>query len=247
MRWKCVCSYDGTDFDGWQSQPSGNAIQDILEKRLAFIFGEPIRIHGSGRTDAGVHANWQVFHFDAEWKHGADKLVRAFGSNIPKAIRVFSAEEVDKTFHARFSAVRKRYRYCLLEGEASPFDYRYVFSLGRRRLDVNAMNRAAEKFVGKHDFSAFGAIHSDNVRENSVKVIREMRFVRDGNRITLITEGSGYLYKMVRIVVGCLVQVGLGQMDWNDLQSAIGGQSVERNFRKECFPACGLFLDMVYY
>ncbi|MDR2421953.1 MAG: tRNA pseudouridine(38-40) synthase TruA [Deltaproteobacteria bacterium] len=113
MRWKCICNYDGTDFNGWQSQSNGNTIQDILEKRLEFIFGRPVRIHGSGRTDTGVHANRQVFHFDANWEHGADKLVRAFRCGIPRTIRVFSVEEVSDLFHARFSATRKRYKYYL--------------------------------------------------------------------------------------------------------------------------------------
>ncbi|MDR1432814.1 MAG: tRNA pseudouridine(38-40) synthase TruA [Puniceicoccales bacterium] len=247
MRWKCTCSYDGTDFDGWQSQPSGNGIQNVLERRLASIFGTSIRVHGSGRTDAGVHALRQVFHFDAEWDHGAEKLVRAFGSNIPKTIQVFSAKEVNQAFHARFSAVRKRYAYRILEGEASPFNYRYVLSLGRGRLAVDKMNEAAENFLGEHDFSAFGAAHADNFSENTVKTMWEMRFTRSGNTVTFITEGSGYLYKMVRILAGCLVQVGLGKIGVDSLVEALHGKSAAQNFRKECLPACGLFLDRVCY
>ncbi|MDR1595689.1 MAG: tRNA pseudouridine(38-40) synthase TruA [Puniceicoccales bacterium] len=245
MRWKCICSYDGTDFEGWQSQPSGNTIQDILEKRLGFIFECPIRVHGSGRTDAGVHANRQVFHFDGDWKYGAEKLILAFKSNIPKTIRVFSAEEVENSFHARFSAVRKRYVYNFLEGEASPFDYRYVFSLGRRRLDVEKMNEVAEVFLGEHDFSNFGAMHGDNSGENTRKTMVEMCFVRNGRRITFITEGSGYLYKMVRIMAGCFAQIGLGRLSSDVVADALRGGS--QNFRKECLPACGLFLDDVSY
>ncbi|MDR1413411.1 MAG: tRNA pseudouridine(38-40) synthase TruA [Puniceicoccales bacterium] len=248
MRWKCICSYDGTDFDGWQSQPSGNGIQDILEKRLAFICDHPVRIHSSGRTDAGVHAISQVFHFDGEWKHGADRLVRAFGSNIPRTIQVFSAEEVAQTFHARFSAIRKRYEYHMLEGEASPFNYRYVLSLGRKRLNVEHMNEVAEKFLGEHDFSAFGAAHDDNSSENTIKIMHGMRFVRHGNRVTFITEGSGYLYKMVRILAGCFLQVGLGKIDGDSLIAALDSKNIgQENFRRECLPAWGLFLARVYY
>ncbi|MDR1401672.1 MAG: tRNA pseudouridine(38-40) synthase TruA [Puniceicoccales bacterium] len=247
MRWKCICSYDGTDFSGWQSQPNGNGIQDILEKRLAFICGQPVRIHGSGRTDAGVHATFQVFHFDANWKHGADAMVRAFGSNIPKTIQVLSAEETDQTFHARLSAIRKRYEYHFIEGYASPFDYRYVLSLGHKQLDTDKMNTVTEKFLGKHDFSAFAARHDDSSSENTVKIIHEMRFVRRGNRVTFITEGSGYLYKMVRIVAGCFVQIGLGKADGDLLAHALESGNAAQNFRGECLPACGLFLEKVYY
>ncbi|MDR2776819.1 MAG: tRNA pseudouridine(38-40) synthase TruA [Puniceicoccales bacterium] len=248
MRWKCVCSYDGTDFNGWQSQPNCNTIQDILEKRLRFIFECPVRVHSSGRTDAGVHANYQVFHFDANWEHGSDKLLRAFKCDIPKTIRVFAAEEVDDAFHARFSAIRKQYQYHILEGDASPFDYRYVWNLGNRRLNVDKMNEVAKIFLGKHDFSQFGAKHRDSTTENAVKTMHEMSFFRSGTRIIFTTEGSGYLYKMVRILVGCFVQVGLGNMNSDKLAATITGQNKNcTDFRKECAPGHGLFLNRVYY
>ncbi|MDR1891365.1 MAG: tRNA pseudouridine(38-40) synthase TruA [Puniceicoccales bacterium] len=248
MRWKCICSYDGTDFNGWQSQPNHNTIQDILEKRLEFIFERHIRIHGSGRTDAGVHANYQVFHFDADWAYGADKLIRAFKCGIPKTIRVFSIEEVNDTFHARFSVTRKQYKYYILESDASPFEYRYVWSLGHRHLDIDKMNKIAKIFLGEHDFSQFGAKHGDNATENVVKTMYEMSFVRSGQKVIFTTEGSGYLYKMVRILVGCFVQVGLGNMNGDELIAAITGQNKNcTNFRKECAPSCGLFLNRVYY
>ncbi|MDR1173808.1 MAG: tRNA pseudouridine(38-40) synthase TruA [Puniceicoccales bacterium] len=248
MRWKCICSYDGTDFNGWQSQPNRNTIQDILERRLEFIFGHPIRIHASGRTDAGVHANYQVFHFDGNWIYGADKLLRAFKCGIPKTIGVFSAEEVDDTFHARFSAIGKQYKYHILEGDASPFEYRYVWNLRNRRLDVDKMNEVAKIFLGEHDFSQFGAKHGDNATENVVKTMYEMSFSRSGTRIIFTAEGSGYLYKMVRILVGCFVQVGLGNMDRDKLVAAIAGQNKNcADFMKECAPSRGLFLNRVYY
>jgi tRNA pseudouridine38-40 synthase len=103
MRWRCECRYDGTDFNGWQSQPNGNTIQDFIEKRLAIIFWEKIRIHGSGRTDTGVHARGQVFHFDGDWPHGPEKLLRAFRSGLPSGIQITEVQETDRTFHARYS------------------------------------------------------------------------------------------------------------------------------------------------
>jgi tRNA pseudouridine38-40 synthase len=248
MRWKCVCSYDGTDFNGWQSQPGGNTVQDVLENRLKFIFGRPVRVHGSGRTDAGVHANYQVFHFDGDWPHGAVGLVRAFGCGIPKTVRVFSSEEVDLSFHARFSATGKRYKYHLLEGQASPFNYRYVWELPRHRLDVGKMNETAKFFVGEHDFSQFGAAGGDDSEKNAVKTMNEMHFTSTENGVVFTVSGSGFLYKMVRILVGCFVQVGLGNIDGSELVSALGNpDACPRNFRRECAPARGLFLDAVQY
>jgi tRNA pseudouridine38-40 synthase len=252
MRWKCVCSYDGTDFHGWQSQPCGGTIQDTLESRLEFIFGRSIRVHGSGRTDAGVHASGQVFHFDGDWQLGEARLIGALNCGIPKAIRVLSAEHVADTFHARFSALRKRYEYRMVEGMASPFNYRHVHCLGRMRPDVDAMNAVAENFLGTHDFSAFGA--SGGGGGNPVKTLLEASFLRDGWRLTFTTEGSGYLYKMVRIVAGCMLQVGLGNLSASDViapllgnsSAANGGVAVER-LRRECLPARGLFLEKVYY
>jgi tRNA pseudouridine38-40 synthase len=284
MRWKCICSYDGTDFNGWQSQPNGNTIQDVLEKRLGFIFGRAVRIHGSGRTDAGVHARWQVFHFDADWPHGADKLVRAFGCGIPKTVRVFSAENVDESFHARFSAVRKRYKYYLSNAMPSPFDYRYVWNIGHRDPDIGAMNSVAEKFLGEHDFSQFGATSDCDGPENTRKTMYSMGFVRADdpcgkngksnkisenkliknsecefikkskliknfeNKLIFTVEGSGFLYKMVRILVGSFIQVGIGSVYESALLAALNDPfHVFYNFRKECAPACGLFLDNIDY
>ena len=210
MRWKCACSYDGTDFNGWQSQPNGNTIQDTIERRLFFLFRRPIRIHGSGRTDSGVHANYQIFHFDAEWKHGDDALVKSINCGIPKSIRILSAEKVDNGFHARFSAIGKQYEYFVINGNADPFNYKYAWSIGKRTLNIDLMNKAAKCFIGRHDFKNFGAKHDENVNENTIKILNEAYFIQSGENIRFVTSGSGYLYKMVRIILGCLVQIGLG-------------------------------------
>ena len=154
QRWKCVCAYDGTAFDGWQSQAGGTAVQDTIEKRLAEIFRGPIRIHGSGRTDAGVHALEQVFHFDADWKHGPEKLVAALRVGLPASIQVKSARKVSPDFHARFSVKRKRYVYHLHLGDADPFTRPYCWAIFKP-LNLAAMKAAADVVRGKHDFRAF--------------------------------------------------------------------------------------------
>jgi tRNA pseudouridine38-40 synthase len=128
-RWKCTCAYDGGGFAGWQSQVGGTAIQDVIEARLAAIFGRPVRIHGSGRTDAGVHAHGQVFHFDAEWRHGTGKLLAAFRTGLPATIQIKSVRPVAAEFHARFQAKGKRYVYHLHLGDADPFTRPYCWAI----------------------------------------------------------------------------------------------------------------------
>ncbi|MGE9296601.1 MAG: tRNA pseudouridine synthase A, partial [Puniceicoccales bacterium] len=204
MRWKGTCAYDGTGLSGWQSQPGGNTVQDFIEGRLEQIFQRPVRIHGSGRTDSGVHARAQTFHFDADWPHGADKLERAFRSGLPAGIQVYKVQSAKDDFHARFSATGKRYRYLLFEGWARPWDARYCWELGRRRLDVDLMNDAAKRLLGEHDFTAFGANRGDGSEDNPVKDLRMLEVTRRGHKLTLTTEASGYLYKMGRCVMGSL-------------------------------------------
>ena len=158
QRWKCVCAYDGTPFAGWQSQAAGVAIQDVIEKRLAEIFGQPLRIHGSGRTDAGVHARGQVFHFDAAWAHATEKLVAALRHGLPAAIQIKSIAKAPSTFHARFDAKAKRYDYYVHVGDADPFTRPYCWPFFKP-LDVAAMQAAAAILRGRHDFRAFTALN----------------------------------------------------------------------------------------
>ena len=158
MRWKCICAYDGTDFEGWQRQPHGNTIQDCLESTLSKIFSTDILTQGSGRTDAGVHAKGQCFHFDANWSHEPETLIRALHANLPGSIQIKSVQPVSQRFHARFSVKRKRYRYCFCLGRASPEADRYVWARPDIPLDLEAMNRAAEYLIGTHDFTAYSAL-----------------------------------------------------------------------------------------
>ncbi|MDE6431978.1 MAG: tRNA pseudouridine(38-40) synthase TruA [Opitutales bacterium] len=245
MRWKCVCQYDGTEFCGWQSQPNRNTIQDYIEKRLSEIFGSRIKIYGSGRTDAGVHARGQVFHFDADWEHESWQLLRALRCGIPPTIRIISAEHVSKEFNARFSVKQKCYKYYLLEDFADAFGYRYNWCLGNRRLDVKSMQSVAVKFCGTHDFSAFGANREDGEQHDPVKTMHVMQFSRIGNMVTFVTIGSGYLYKMVRMMVGGFVMVGLNKLTADELYGML--ISGKRTQNIEVAPAHGLFLEFVEY
>jgi len=245
VRIKGTVSYDGTDFEGWQSQVNGNTIQDILEKRLAFLLEKRTRIYGASRTDAGVHARGQVFHFDAEWQHRLEHLERGFQSNIPETIRIVSLEEVRPDFNARTDARGKRYIYTVTEGLASPFDVRYCWSLGKLKLDLERMQRAARHLTGKHDFSAFAGSSPGGKDPNPVKDLRLLKVEQEGKRYRITTEGSGYLYKMVRSLVGALVDVGHGRLEVDEVRDLLHGK--KRTARVRTAPARGLILDEVFY
>jgi tRNA pseudouridine38-40 synthase len=244
-RWKCRVAYEGTAFAGWQSQPGGNTVQDILEGRLATLFGRRVVIHGSGRTDSGVHARGQVFHFDADWPHGPEKLLRAFRSGIPASIRVFEAQEADPGFHARFSARRKRYVYQFFEGYADPFEQRYFWSLGNRRLDDARVAAAARRLIGRHNFSAFTSNPGEERDDDPVKDLQTLALERDGPRLRLVAEADAFLFRMVRSLAGCLADVGFGKLDPDEVGTIL--ESRRRTNRVQTAPARGLFLDRVFY
>ena len=243
LRWKCTCAYDGTDFDGWQSQAGGTAVQDVIEKRLAEIFKTPIRIHGSGRTDAGVHARAQVFHFDADWKHAPAKLQAAFRVGLPPTIQIRTVQAVNPEFHARFSATGKRYEYFLHLGDADPFTRPYCWQLFRP-LDVAAMTRAADVLRGEHDFRAFTALNGPE-REDTVRELRRLDIVRRGKRVKITAEANGFLYKMVRSLVGVLVSVGEGRATAAEVKSVLAGR--KRTPFVHTAPPQGLFMAKVFY
>lgn len=245
MRWKCTVAYDGTDFEGWQAQPSGNTIQDLIEKRLAEIFKERIVIHGSGRTDSGVHARGQVFHFDADWQHGPDKLLQALRPGYPSTIQVYKAELAEDDFHARFSAAGKRYVYQFYEGNANPFETRWHWSIGNRRLNVDRMNEAASELAGRHDFTAFTANPGEERDDDPVKDLRVLSVEREGPYVTLKAEADGFLFRMVRSLAGCLFDVGIGKLTPEDVVKIRDNRI--RTHLVQTAPPEGLFLDEVWY
>ncbi|PXA05768.1 tRNA pseudouridine(38-40) synthase TruA [Coraliomargarita sinensis] len=245
MRWKCTCAYDGTDFDGWQRQPAGNAVQNHLEAALSRILNSEILTHGSGRTDAGVHARGQCFHFDADWLHDSNKLIRALHSLLPTTIRINSLRKVSDTFHARHSAKGKRYTYHYYLGRADPLQDRYLWACRSVPLDLDAMQASAELLVGQHDFTAFGATHGKDSDPNPVKTIHRLELKQRGKHITLTTEGSGYLYRMVRSFAGGLYSVGRGRLTPGQIKEIL--DSKKRTHRIVTAPAKGLCLEKVFY
>jgi tRNA pseudouridine38-40 synthase len=242
-RWKCTCAYDGTQLHGFQSQEGGRTVQDLVERQLAKVLGGKIRIHGSGRTDSGVHALAQVFHFDAAWKHGADKLRIALQTGLPKSIRLTALRPVPAKFHARFDAKGKVYRYHLHLGMADPFATAWCWSVNRE-LDWPAVAAAAKILRGKHDFWAFSG-ENDRTYETTVRDLRRLDIRRRGRNVTFTFEADGFLYKMVRSLAGALVNVGLGKLTPAQVAELL--RTRQRIPAVQTAPPQGLFLVKVIY
>jgi tRNA pseudouridine38-40 synthase len=245
-RWKCVCAYDGGGFSGWQSQPKGDSVQDAVEARLANVLGVATRTHASGRTDAGVHASGQVFHFDADWPHGPQKLASALRHMLDRAIQIVSVREAAPDFHARFSARAKVYEYHIHLGDADPFTRPYSWVV-LKPLDLAAMRKSASVLVGRHDFRAFSAINGaePGEKDGTVRDLRRLDVVARGRRLRIVAEADGFLYKMVRSLVGALVAAGEGKLTPAEVRSYLA--SGVRTARVQTAPAQGLFLRRVSY
>jgi len=244
-RWRCLCAYDGTEYAGWQKQPSGGSVQNAIDDALGEIFQSSIKTVGAGRTDAGVHAKGQVFHFDWNWKHGECKLLQALRSKLPNDISPRSIKLVSSSFHALSSARGKCYRYRAVEGWAMPEGERFCISLKNQKIDVDAMRSAANYFVGKHDFSAFAASRGKGVKEDPVKEVWKFDIQKKSKELQFIVEGSGFLYKMVRSMVGGLFEVGRGKIEVQLIKALL--KSRKRTEVVVSAPAKGLCLEKVYY
>jgi tRNA pseudouridine38-40 synthase len=245
-RWRCTCAYDGGGFSGWQSQARGVAIQDVIESRLAAVLGVPARIHASGRTDAGVHAIGQVFHFDADWSHGADKLAAALRHRLSTAIQIVSIRAAAPDFHARFSATGKIYAYHIHLGDADPFTRPFCWPI-LKPLDIDAVRAAAAVLVGQHDFKAFSALNGAEPGEaaGTVRDLRRLDVTARGRKVRVVALADGFLYKMVRSLVGAVVAAGEGKLTPQDIEALL--RSRVRTARVQTAPAQGLFLQRVLY
>ena len=237
--------YDGTDFHGWQSQSDASGIQDYIETCLKKIGKKDIRIHGSGRTDAGVHARGQVFHFDLYWTHGSGALMRALNTLLPRSIQITDVQMVNDSFHARYSVRKKRYVYYIFLGHASPFDVRYMWSVNTCGVDVSLMNQLSACLLGVHNFSAFSALNDGSDGVNPVKNLLKLAWELHGQQLVMTTEASGYLYKMVRTLTATLLSVGTGRLNADYVLECF--HSCERREKIVTAPPCGLFLDQVFY
>lgn len=242
-------AYDGTAYVGWQVQPAsqGQTIQGVLEERLAQLYAnQPIRVHGSGRTDTGVHALAQVAHFQppANPRIPLDELPRILNGMLPGDIRVHAAKAVPESFHARFETVGKAYAYVLHRGIPDPFCGRWSW-LVPDCADLPAMRRAARRLLGQHDFSAFAATTADHRRDDKVRTIHRIAIRVVDDRICLTFVGDGFLYKMVRSLTAALVEVGRGRLTPSAMAEILATKN--RAAAPSTAPARGLFLVRVFY
>ena len=228
---------------GWQKQPNKLNIQGNLEKVISDLTKEEIEIIGSGRTDAGVHALGQVANFKTNSNIPIEKFAIAINSRIKQSIRIKKAEEVDERFHSRYNCKRKTYRYIINTSETGSAIYRNLEYNIKMKLDSKKMKEAAKYFIGEHDFSAFKS--SGTSSKSSVRTIYEAKVEENGERIIIELTGNGFLYNMVRIISGTLVEVGLGKIKPEEISKII--ESKNRQNAGKTLPPCGLYLVSVEY
>ena len=240
---RLTIEYDGKEFNGWQKQPNKLNIQGNLEKVISDLTKEEIEIIGSGRTDAGVHALGQVANFKTNSNIPIEKFAIAINSRIKQSIRIKKAEEVDERFHSRYNCKRKTYRYIINTSETGSAIYRNLEYNIKMQLDVKKMQEAVNFFVGEHDFSAFKS--SGTSSKSSVRTIYNAKVEQDGERIIIELTGNGFLYNMVRIISGTLVEVGLNKIKPEDITKII--ESKNRQNAGKTLPPCGLYLVSVEY
>ena len=249
MNFKLLLQYDGTDFHGWQIQGDQRTVQGELTRALSLIDGREVMVHGSGRTDAGVHAEGQVASVEIQREISATKLRNAINGNVGKDLRVLNAEVVSREFHARYSALGKTYVYRVVNGPVmSPFWARYAHHEARP-LNIDQMKAAAELFLGKHDWTAFSAAQSDV--EDRVRTITGLEITQrfderaHSTLIEMRVSADGFLRYMVRAIAGTLMCVGRGELDAPAVSEAI--ESGVRPVVAATAPACGLTLVSVKY
>ena len=241
---KLVIEYDGKDFNGWQKQPTKLNIQGEIERAIKQITGEEVDLTASGRTDAGVHALGQVANFKTNSNIPIEKIPIALNSNLKKSIVIKSAEEVEERFHSRLNCKRKTYRYTINNSKYGTAIYRNLETHIPMKLDIQKMQEAVKYFEGEHDFKAFKA--SGTSSKSSVRTIYNAEVIDAGNeRIYIELTGNGFLYNMVRIIAGTLVEVGLGKIEPNEIKKII--ESKKRENAGKTLPPQGLYLVKVEY
>ena len=241
---KLVIEYDGKDFNGWQKQPTKLNIQGELERAIMEITKEDdIELNASGRTDAGVHALGQVANFKTNSNIPVEKFPIAINSKVKKSIVVKSAEEMPERFHSRYNCKKKTYRYIINNSEYGSAIYRNQECHIPQKLDIDEMKKAIKFFEGEHDFKGFKA--SGTSSKNSVRKIFKAKLNTEGDRIIIELTGSGFLYNMVRIISGTIVDVGLGKIKSEDIPDII--LSGDRKRAGKTLPPQGLYLLKVEY
>ena len=209
MRIKLIAAYDGTNYNGYQSQVNGIAVQDVLEKAIADLFGQPIRTLGASRTDTGVHAEGNVAVFDVDSRIEPSRIAFALNARLPQDIRILDSARVPDDFHPRFQRTIKTYQYHILNRKFPDPLRRNTEMHYYYELDEHAMHKAAQMLIGEHDFASFAAAGFSS--RTTVREIYDASVTRNGDRITFTITGNGFLYNMVRIIAGTLLEIGAGK------------------------------------
>ena len=240
---KLIIEYDGTEYKGWQKQPNRLNIQGEIERAIENITGEKVELIASGRTDAGVHAIGQVANFKTNSKFPIERIPIAINSQVKNYIRIKNAEEVDENFHSRYNCKKKTYRYIIDNSPYGSAIYRNIVYHLPMKLDIKEMKRAIKYFEGEHDFKAFRS--SGTSSKNSIRTIYKADLLIEGTTIGIELTGNGFLYNMVRIIAGTLVDVGLGKINADDIPKII--ESKDRTKAGKTLPPQGLMLMQVDY
>ena len=243
-KYKCVIAYDGTDFAGYQVQPEKRTIQSEFEAVLAQMHkGTIIKVTASGRTDSGVHAKGQVLHFESPLTFPTENWIKAFSALLPTDIIALEVDIVPDDFHARFHTTGKEYRYIVARSKLrDPFKRNYAYHYPYP-LNVKAMREAISYLIGTHDFTSFCSAKTEVV--DKVRTIKEMDFEESDDFMVFRFVGEGFLYNMVRILVGTLLDVGSGKMSPQDMSGILDKK--DRSFAGKTAPAQGLYLWKVFY
>ena len=248
MRLKLTIAYNGAPFIGWQSQRNGKGVQDLLEKAFTEITGRRIVVHGSGRTDAGVHALAQCAHVDIEDIRGKmsdpERWLSALNASLPPEVRLLKIQRVSKTFHSRFVVHRKTYRYLLWHDTILPPLLHQRAWLLHGPLDIALLKKLAASITGTHDFRGFTA-KSGAARENTIRTLHAVTVVRRGKEIRFTFHGNGFLYHMVRMLVGSMVRVAQGKDSAEDFLQRL--HAAKPAIAPRTAPAQGLYLVKVSY
>jgi tRNA pseudouridine38-40 synthase len=243
-RLKLIIAYDGAPFAGWQSQSHRNTVQDHLERAFERVTGTVVRVHGAGRTDAGVHALAQCAHVDVPKFLPTDRWIKALNALLPSAIRVLRCRYVSQDFHARVSAQAKIYRYRIWNASIlPPFEYHRAWHIAHA-IDSKILQSAAKHFVGTHDFAAFAA-NRGKPESSTIRTINSVRVHHRGSCATIEFDGDGFLYKMVRLIVGALVKCAVGKMRSEEITSRLASGQI--GSARLAAPAEGLYLVRVRY
>ncbi len=240
---KLWLSYNGTAYHGWQVQDNADTVQGQVEKSIEQIFCTKISVNGCSRTDAGVHANEFCCNFKTENPMECEKIVKALNAKLPLDIVILNCEEADIAFHSRFDAKGKEYIYKIWNSEKrNPFLLDTVYQY-KYKLDENLLNEASKDFIGTHDFKAFCA--SGSSVKDTVRTIKNASVERDGNMVIFKVEGDGFLYNMVRIMVGTLIYINEGKVDKDAIPQII--KNGNREYAGKTVSPEGLYLNKFFY